>query len=458
MNTIAIKQLRDNSTITKYAQHAPRYTSYPTALKFESLKEDLSPHALTVSKAKAVSLYVHIPFCKTLCYYCGCNKLVTRHNEKADDYLDYLEKEIVSKRYLADDKPVVSLHLGGGSPSFLNKVQHTFLMYLLKKHFTFEVGAELSIELDPRNVDKTYLQNLRGLGYTRISFGLQDTDYNVQKTINRVQSTSHIADLVSEARTLGFESVNLDLIYGLPNQSEETFASTIAATKAMMPDRISLFSYAHLPERFAAQRKFAPETLPSSEEKAALYNLAVNGFTKVGYEMIGLDHFALRSDSLAIAKHKGKLHRNFQGYTLRGDTDLIGVGVSAISTIGNAFTQNAKDLKEYYKRIDRQLPSAKVGLSLTPDDLVRRDVISSLMCNLSVDKQSISSKHHIIFDEYFSEALSNLERLADDGIIEISAHHIRVPEHARIFIRAVCARFDAYLNATEMLSNYSKAI
>jgi len=311
MTIIAVQQ-RPVSTITKYALNAPRYTSYPTALKFEPLQDDILPQALAVSKAPAVSLYVHIPFCKTLCYYCGCNKMVTRHNEKADEYLDYIEKEILSKRYLTDGRRAVSLHLGGGSPSFLSETQHTYLMYLLKKHFTFEAGAELSIELDPRNIDKHYLQNLKCLGYTRISFGLQDTDYNVQKTINRVQSTSHIADLVFEARSLGFDSVNLDLIYGLPNQSIETFSSTIAATKAMMPDRISLFSYAHLPERFAAQRKFAEETLPSSEEKAALYKLAVNSFTNIGYEMIGLDHFALSKDSWLLRKIKASFTATFK--------------------------------------------------------------------------------------------------------------------------------------------------
>lgn len=458
MTNITNLQQKAASTITKYALNAPRYTSYPTALKFEPLQIDPLPQALNISKAPAVSLYVHIPFCKTLCYYCGCNKMVTRHNEKADEYLDYIEKEILSKRYLTEGRRVVSLHLGGGSPSFLSETQHTYLMYLLKKHFTFEAGAELSIELDPRNIDKCYLQNLKCLGYTRISFGLQDTDYNVQKTINRVQSTSHIADLVFEARSLGFDSVNLDLIYGLPNQSLDTFSSTIAATKAMMPDRISLFSYAHLPERFAAQRKFAEETLPSSEEKASLYDLAVKSFTSIGYEMIGLDHFALSKDSLAIAKNKGELHRNFQGYTLRGDADLIGFGVSAISTIGNAYAQNAKDLKEYYSRLDNYLPCSKVGLSLTLDDLIRRDVISSLMCNLVVVKQAIESKHHIKFDEYFASALDNLAEMKQDGLIEITSEYIRVPESARIYIRAICARFDAYLNRSETLSSYSKAI
>ncbi|WP_394224043.1 oxygen-independent coproporphyrinogen III oxidase [Alteromonas gracilis] len=463
MTSIAIKPSDTMSTITKYAQHAPRYTSYPTALKFEPLDNDILRTAHVISKAPAVSLYVHIPFCKTLCYYCGCNKLVTRHNEKADEYLVYLEKEVLTKHYLAKGKQVVSLHLGGGSPSFLSETQHTTLMYILKKHFSFDANAEFSIELDPRNVTKSYLKHLKSLGYTRVSFGLQDTDYNVQSTINRVQSTSHIAELVFEARTLGFDSVNLDLIYGLPNQSIDTFKSTIAATKAMMPNRISLFSYAHLPERFAAQRKFSEATLPDSEEKAALYKLAVKSFTTVGYEMIGLDHFALSNDSLAIAKNEGELHRNFQGYTLRGDTDLVGIGVSAISTVGNAFAQNEKELKRYYARIEQQLPSATVGLSLSTDDLIRRDVISSLMCNLTVDKQVIASKYHIIFDEYFAEALENLLSLEEDGLVEVTQHHIKVPETARIYIRAICARFDAYLNVNEPVNSgvtnrYSKAI
>lgn len=453
-------QHKDNtqSFITKYAQHAPRYTSYPTALKFEPIDSDLLTLASDSSTTNELSLYVHIPFCKTLCYYCGCNKLVTRHNEKADDYLAYLEKEMVAKQVISASKKVVALHLGGGSPSFLSATQHTFLMYILKKHYAFSADAELSIELDPRNVDAAYLKTLKNLGYTRLSFGLQDTDYKVQHTINRVQSTAHIADLVFEARSLDFKSINLDLIYGLPNQTRDTFKTTIAATKAMQPDRISLFSYAHLPERFAAQRKFGDEILPSAELKAELYNFAVDSFKSVGYEMIGLDHFAKSSDTLAIAKNKGELHRNFQGYTTHGGSDLLGLGVSSISTIGNAFAQNPKALKEYYERLDANLPAATIGLTLSLDDLIRRDIISSLMCNLVLNKRAVEDKYAISFDNYFADALENLLPLEKDGLIELGSECIYVPEHARIYIRAICARFDAYLNTDAVLTRYSKAI
>ncbi|APE06192.1 MAG: oxygen-independent coproporphyrinogen III oxidase [Alteromonas sp.] len=445
MTVKQVSQAR-TTTIEKYAKHAPRYTSYPTALNFSPVNNDILSIANKATKADSISLYIHIPFCKTLCYYCGCNKIVTRHNSKADEYLAYIEKEIVAKSNLYKDKMAVSLHLGGGSPSFLSVEQQTTLMALLKKYISFDEDAEMSIELDPRNVDLHYLNTLKDLGYNRLSFGLQDTDFQVQQTINRVQSTLHISDLVFEARNLGFNSINLDLIYGLPHQSIHTFRTTIAATKAISPDRISLFSYAHLPERFAAQRKFADDILPNAELKAELYDLAVKEFKKIGYEMIGLDHFAKKSDNLALAKKAGKLHRNFQGYTLHGNTDLIGFGVSAISTIGNAFAQNPKQLKDYYTKVDNNEPVATIGLSLTSDDLIRRDVISSLMCNLSLDINNIERKHNIIFNDYFTSELNALHLLQKDGLVLHTEHGIVVPEHARIFIRAICATFDAYLD------------
>ena len=446
------------SRVIKYAQQAPRYTSYPTALKFAPVNDDILQIANRNTTKNQVNLYVHIPFCNTLCYYCGCNKIVTRHPHKADEYLTYLDKELSTKAELLTGKHFVSLHLGGGSPSFLSNEQHTTLMHILTKHVEFAPNAELSIELDPRNVDKGYLQHLRNLGYTRLSFGLQDTDYQVQKMINRVQSTAHVADLVFEARSLGFTSINLDLIYGLPNQTLDTFKTTLAATKAMQPDRISLFSYAHLPERFAAQRKFAEETLPNATIKAQLYDYAVSTLAKVGYEMIGLDHFAKANDSLAIAKNAGKLHRNFQGYTTQAESDLIGIGVSSISTMGNVFAQNPKQLKEYYARIDAQLPAATIGFQLSRDDLIRRDVIASLMCNLKVDKRAIEARYSLVFDEYFKQALANLKELAEDGLVILNDDHIQIPEHGRKFSRAICARFDAYLNSDEKLGRYSKAV
>ena len=435
----------DLTTIAKYAKHAPRYTSYPTALNFASVNNDILRIANKNTQAEALSIYVHIPFCQTLCYYCGCNKIVTRHNSKADEYLDYIEKELLSKSHLLAERQAVSLHLGGGSPSFLSEQQQATLMTMLKKYIYFDAQAEIAIELDPRNVDVPYLKNLRELGYTRLSFGLQDTDYQVQQTINRVQSTLHIADLVFEARNLGFSSINLDLIYGLPHQSEDTF-------------RISLFSYAHLPERFAAQRKFGENSLPNAEQKAALYNIAVTEFKKVGYDMIGLDHFAKKADPLARAKNTGQLHRNFQGYTTKGDTDLVGFGVSAISTVGNAFAQNPKQLKDYYEQLNTHKPAAVIGLTLSKDDLIRKDVISSLMCNLSLTKDAIEGKYGITFDDYFAIELDALRPLQKDGLVLQMDKGIVVPESARIFIRAICATFDAYVDSTENMARFSKAI
>lgn len=455
MNTITSICTRN---LAKYAQSAPRYTSYPTALKFSHIQEQDVTLAAENYGSDSLSLYIHIPFCHTLCYYCGCNKIVTRHQDKADSYLDYLQKEIEIKRHLHQEKQIASLHLGGGSPSFLTPEQHKRLMDLLDANFVFENECEKSIELDPRHVDSDYLKALSDLGYNRVSFGLQDVDYKVQTAINRVQSTAHISELVFAAKSHGFHSVNLDLIYGLPHQTLETFSTTLTATIAMMPDRVSLFSYAHLPTRFAAQRKIDESFLPDATLKAALYDLAVNHFTSKGYDMIGLDHFARTTDTLAIAKKHGELHRNFQGYTTRGDTDLLGIGVSAISTIGNAYGQNPKVLKDYYECIDKHTPLTKVGLLLTDDDLIRREVIMALMCNLNVEKSAIESKFGIVFDEYFAEELKLLEEVARDGLIELGAKRLHVPEKARIYIRAICAYFDAYFKDAGLSARYSKAI
>ncbi|MDO6569212.1 oxygen-independent coproporphyrinogen III oxidase [Alteromonas sp. 1_MG-2023] len=446
------------TTITKYAQQAPRYTSYPTALKFEAVNDDLLENASEHCGADTISLYIHIPFCEKLCYYCGCNKIVTRHNEKADHYLSYIEKEMVAKKSLYKHKKVLALHLGGGSPSFLSVLQHTYLMYLIRKHFLISADAEFSIELDPRNVNSEYLQGLHDLGYTRVSFGVQDINVDVQQSINRVQSTAHIAQLVFDAKNIGFSSVNLDLIYGLPKQTMEKFRTTVVAVKAMSPDRISLFSYAHLPDRFASQRKIPQETLPTPDEKAALHQMAVDSFTKTGFEMIGLDHFAKSGDALAVAKHNHVLHRNFQGYTTHKNSDLLGLGVSAISTIGNAYGQNPKQLQDYYSRLDNETSLTANGVALTLDDRIRRDVIMSLMCNLYLDKQDIEEKYDIKFNGYFCVELSSLKSLVDDGIIELSERYINVPDKSRIYIRAICARFDAYLNKDHHISRYSAAI
>lgn len=453
MTTLAV-----NTTITKYAQQAPRYTSYPTALKFDSVRGSILEKASALCGADNLSVYIHIPFCEQLCYYCGCNKVVTRHNEKADNYLEYLEQEIREKKVLYEGKNVVALHLGGGSPSFLSRVQLAYLIYLLHKYLDLAADIEMSIELDPRNTSTVDLKHLAELGFKRVSFGVQDTDISVQQAINRVQSTAHISELVFEAKSLGFESINLDLIYGLPKQTTATFAKTIMAAKAMAPHRIALFSYAHLPKRFAAQRKIAQAWLPSPHEKAMLYQQAVDAFCDAGYAMIGLDHFALPTDSLCIAQKKGELHRNFQGYTTKGDSDLLGLGVSAISTIGNAYAQNPKELKHYYHAINQNEPLSVRGILLSQDDIIRRDVIMTLMCNLKLNKSIIEQRHKINFDTYFAAELSSLQPLREDNLLNINDNIIEVPDSARIYIRAICARFDAYLNKEHKVLGYSSAI
>lgn len=449
----------DPALLNKYNINGPRYTSYPTALEFTAdVCEQTLLNAAQTSPTSDLSLYVHIPFCHTLCYYCGCNKVVTRHADKADRYLDYLAKEIAQRADAFTHYTVQQLHLGGGSPSFLSAAQHARLMSLLRAAFRFGDEAECSIEIDPRTVDTDYISELAAIGYRRISIGVQDTDFNVQQAINRIQSTSHIAALVEHARNVGFESVNLDLIYGLPHQTEETFKTTLAAVKAMDPQRVSLFSYAHLPERFAAQRKIKDEWLPSPELKLALMKQAMTTLSEVGYELIGMDHFAKADDELAIAQRNGGLHRNFQGYTTRGDLDLLGLGVSSISAIFNMYGQNPKTLNEYYAALDETSSLTTKGVLLTRDDMLRRQVIMQLMCNLNLAIRDIESEWDIDFTAYFADALRSLEPFMDDGLLSVTAQHIRVAPKARLLIRIISMSFDAYLARQVNQRRYSRVI
>ena len=449
----------DPALLNKYNINGPRYTSYPTALEFNSDVSDATLlTAAQTSPAQNLSLYVHIPFCHSLCYYCGCNKVVTRHAEKADRYLDYLSKEITLRAAAFGHYNVSQLHLGGGSPSFLSPDQHRRLMALLRDAFTFSEEAECSIEIDPRTVNTDYISELAAIGYRRISIGVQDTDFNVQQAINRVQSTSHIAGLVEHAREVGFASVNLDLIYGLPHQTEETFKTTLAAVKAMDPERVSLFSYAHLPERFAAQRKIKEQWLPSAELKLALMKQAMSTLSEVGYELIGMDHFAKADDELAIAQRSGTLHRNFQGYTTRGDLDLLGLGVSSISAVYNMYGQNPKTLNDYYAALDEPANLTTKGVLLNRDDMLRRQVIMELMCNLNLAIRDIESEWDIDFDAYFADAISALDPFIDDGLVSITAQHIKVAPKARLLIRIISMSFDAYLAKQVHQRRYSRVI
>ncbi|WP_414830956.1 oxygen-independent coproporphyrinogen III oxidase [Alteromonas sp. H39] len=451
--------LFDPALLSKYAINGPRYTSYPTALEFTDIADKaMLDHAAQQSDSTEISLYVHIPFCHALCYYCGCNKIVTRHQDKADRYLDYLEKELALRADILKRRTLVQLHLGGGSPSFLTDEQHTRLYEMINSVIPIASNCEMSIEIDPRRTTTAYLSHLATLGYNRLSIGVQDVDYRVQDAINRVQSTAHIASLVMHAKTVGFTSINLDLIYGLPHQTTETFATTMAAVKAMSADRISLFSYAHLPSRFAAQRKINDDWLPTADMKTALMKLAVSSLTQAGYIMIGMDHFARRSDELAIARTNGTLHRNFQGYTTRNDLDLLGVGVSSISAIGHTYGQNPKTLNDYYAALDGNRPLTVKGYTLTKDDIIRRDLIMSLMCNLHVDIPAFEKKHNLSFARYFKDEIQQLIPFINDELLTIDDAGIHIASRARLVIRVICMTFDAYLKQQQHLNRYSRVI
>ncbi|MGB1199530.1 MAG: oxygen-independent coproporphyrinogen III oxidase [Thalassotalea sp.] len=452
-------QFFNKNLLNKYNTSGPRYTSYPTALEFSDnfSHQDLVT-AIDNSSNRELSLYVHIPFCHSLCYYCGCNKVVTRHRNKADDYLEMLAKEIASRAPLFQEYTVKQLHWGGGTPSFLTHTQITKLVTLLKQKFNFADELEMSIEIDPREIELNLAEHLYQLGFNRLSIGVQDIDEKVQQAINRVQSTEFISDFIAHAKQVGFNSINVDLIYGLPHQTIETFTKTIDKAYEMDVDRISLFSYAHIPSRFAAQRKLRDEWLPDANEKFALMKLAIEKFCEYGYDFIGMDHFAKPTDELAIAQKEGHLHRNFQGYTTKGNCDLLGLGVSAISAIGDSFSQNIKDLTPYYQAIETQGHALEKGLTLSTDDIIRADVIRELMCNYYLDKQSINKKHNIDFNQYFAEDLPLLNTFINDELVENSENYIAVSQKARLLIRIICMSFDAYMKQHVNQQRFSRVI
>jgi len=454
-----VSQFFDPKLLNKYNTSGPRYTSYPTALEFhDDFKHSDFKQAIIDSPNRELSLYVHIPFCHTLCYYCGCNKVITRHRDKADTYLEYLAQEIALQAPLFNDYKVKQLHWGGGTPSFLTHKQITTLVTLLKEKFDFSDDLEMSIEIDPREIEMDLAEHLFSLGFNRLSLGVQDLDLKVQKAINRVQSTQFIGDFIAHAKKVGFKSINIDLIYGLPHQTLVNFAKTLDKAHEWDVDRISLFSYAHLPSRFAAQRKLRDEWLPNTQEKFSLMKLAIETLCNYGYDFIGMDHFAKPNDELSIAQSNGTLHRNFQGYTTKGGCDLLGLGVSSISAIGNSFSQNIKELKAYYQAIETQQHAQVKGVSLSTDDIIRGEVIRELMCNLFLDKSKISEKYNIDFDDYFADDLPLLETFIDDGLVVNSANSIEVNQKARLLIRIICMSFDAYMKKHINQQRFSRVI
>ncbi|PTA95140.1 oxygen-independent coproporphyrinogen III oxidase [Kluyvera sp. Nf5] len=449
----------DLALIQKYNYSGPRYTSYPTALEFSAdYGEENFRSAVARYPGRPLSLYVHIPFCHKLCYFCGCNKIVTRQQHKADQYLDALEQEIIHRSALFTDRRVSQLHWGGGTPTYLNKAQISRLMSLLRGHFQFEANAEISIEVDPREIELDVLDHLRSEGFNRLSMGVQDFNKEVQRLVNREQDEAFIFALIKRARDIGFTSTNIDLIYGLPKQTPESFAFTLSRVAELSPDRLSVFNYAHLPSLFAAQRKIKDVDLPSAQQKLDILQQTIVSLTDAGYQFIGMDHFARPDDELAVAQRDGVLHRNFQGYTTQGDTDLLGMGVSAISMIGDSYAQNQKELKAYYQQVDETGNALWRGISLTRDDCIRRDVIKALICHFRLDFSSIENQWDLRFNDYFAEDLKLLKPLATDGLVEINEQGIEVTAKGRLLIRNICMCFDVYLRQKARMQQFSRVI
>ena len=444
----------------------PRYTSYPTADRFvEAFSGQDYAQALTQRRTGAsaltlpLSLYVHIPFCESLCYYCACNKIITKQHDRAIHYLRYLEREVdLHVQTMGVGQSVSQLHLGGGSPTFLSDQQLTDLMAMLQRNFSLVPGGEYSIEVDPRTVNAQRLAAIFKLGFNRISFGVQDFDPEVQKAVHRVQPTEQVFSLVQAARELGFESVNIDLIYGLPRQTPESFDRTLEQVVDLRPDRIALYAYAHLPERFKPQRRIAAVDLPSGQAKISMLARSVQVLLGAGYVYVGMDHFALPKDSLAVAKRQGRLHRNFQGYSTQADCDLIALGVSSIGRIGATYSQNAKTLEEYYDLLDHGRFPVVRGLALSRDDLVRRTIIMALMCQGVLLVESIELAYLIDFKSYFAKELQALQLLVQQGLVQVDGQAIQVTAQGWYFVRAVAMVFDRYLQTDRTRAQFSKII
>jgi oxygen-independent coproporphyrinogen III oxidase len=452
--------------LRQYDVSGPRYTSYPTADRFvEAFTATDYVQALQQRRSGAaalalpLSLYIHIPFCESLCYYCACNKIITKHHDKAAEYLRYLTREVELHTALIGTRQSVSqLHLGGGSPTFLSDEELRSLMAMLQRNFSFAAGGEYSIEIDPRTIDEKRLDTLAELGFNRLSFGVQDFDLAVQKAVHRVQPAEQVFSLVAAARARGFESINVDLIYGLPMQSPESFDRTLAQVLELRPERIALYAYAHLPERFKPQRRINTVELPSGGAKISMLSRSLAAFMGAGYVYVGMDHFALPDDALAVAKRQGRLHRNFQGYSTQPDCDLIALGVSSIGRIGATYSQNAKTLDAYYDALDHgNLPVVR-GLALSRDDLVRRTVIMALMCQGQLHFESIDLAYLIEFRSYFAREMDALQALAEQGLVLLDDSGIQVTEKGWFFVRAVAMVFDRYLQTDRSRARFSKII
>lgn len=454
----------DAALVAKYDGYGPRYTSYPTADRFHggftAAQYVEALDARNHSRAtQPLSLYVHVPFCNTICYYCACNKVVTKDHGRSAKYIRYVTREIDQVGALIEGAPpVVQLHWGGGTPTFLSRDEMTALMSALRARFRFADDAEVSIEVDPRKVGADTIAFLGDHGFNRISVGIQDFDPEVQAAVNRIQSEAETRTVIDAARASGFVSVNADLIYGLPRQTRKGFAVTLDRVIDAAPDRIALYSYAHVPHLFKPQRRIAVADLPTPQDKLAILALAIEKLADAGYVYIGMDHFAKPGDELAVAQREHKLHRNFQGYSTRPDCDLLAFGISAIGKVGASYVQNVKTLDEYYQRLDAGALPVLRGVELDADDLLRRDVIQKLMCDFELDYARIAASHGVDCTSAFAPEISALAPLAADGLVEVTPDAIRVTPRGRMLVRTVAMTFDRYLREKREGPQYSRVI
>ncbi len=461
---ISTQQLEfDVDLIRRYDRPGPRYTSYPTAVQFH---EDFTPERYaqiareTNPSGRPLSLYFHLPFCDTVCYYCACNKVVTKDRGRAQPYLDRLHREIAMQAALFDDVRLVDqLHWGGGTPTFISHEQMRELMRVTREHFRLhdDDSGEYAIEIDPREVHATTIEGLREIGFNRLSLGVQDFDPQVQKAVNRIQGEAQTLQVIRDARAVGFKSISVDLIYGLPFQSVQSFAETVDKIIGAAPDRISVFNYAHLPDLFKPQRRINGADLPPPQEKLAILQQTIEQLNAAGYVYIGMDHFARPDDELAVAQRQGTLYRNFQGYSTHADCDLVALGITAIGMVGDSYAQNVRTLEDYYARIDAGAFAIFRGVELNGDDRLRREVITQLICHFGVEYAPIEQAFGIDFAGYFATERTQLETMQQDGLLVMDGTGIEVTPAGRLLIRNICMVFDRYLREKSE-RRYSKVI
>ena len=454
----------DRNLIASLPASGPRYTSYPTADRFHkdfSENEYIETLALRSAGAlnKPLSLYIHIPFCDTICYYCGCNKIITKDKTRADEYLGYLEREMeLLAPHLGGKNPLAQLHFGGGTPTFLSDGQLDRVFAMIRRHFHLLPDGEYSIEIDPRKVSRETVHHLGRLGFNRMSVGIQDFDPKVQQAVNRIQSVEETRTVIEAAREAGFKSVSVDLIYGLPHQSLASIKPTIDTVLSLDPDRLALYHYAHLPHIFKPQRRIDTNAVPSSEEKLDILQYAVERLSDAGYVFIGMDHFAKPDDELSVALREGFLQRNFQGYSTYADCDLVAIGVSAIGKIGCTYEQNERNITDYYAALDaRRLPVMR-GYRLTRDDILRRNIIQDLMCRFALDFRVYQDTFAIPFAQYFADELADLEQMERLGLVKLKTNGLTVTPKGRFLIRNIAMVFDYHLRHRETTAQYSQTV